>query len=250
MIENRDQDFLNRFIESTRVISDGLPKLIVGIKDKNLLHKYCSRHYLELLNVDASEIIGKKHIKNYRGTRASHMILRDDAALIAHRRETTHLLIVRLNNALKPRVIIKSPIINPETENVVGIIYRGFDYASANINRDIVSIEHARDDTCELNRPELERNLTRREKQVIFFFLANFTSNDIAKIISEFEGKPISKSTVDSIFSNQLYDKFEVHSRQALYQRLVENGYEKLIPQELIESGDMLLLALKNYLIY
>jgi hypothetical protein len=62
------------------------------------------------------------------------------------------------------------------------------------------------------------------------------TSQEIADIIFKIEGKKISKSTIDSLFNDQLYIKFNVGSRTALYKKLEQLGYDKLIPSDVLSS--------------
>ncbi len=60
-------------------------------------------------------------------------------------------------------------------------------------------------------------------------------------------GKSITKSTVDSIFNDQLYAKFDVYSRIALYKKLQSLGYDQLIPKELLSTKSIMLDIMKAY---
>ena len=79
--------------------------------------------------------------------------------------------------------------------------------------------------------------LTQREKEVIFFFMANCSSYEIAINIGKIYNKSISKSTIDSIFSNQLYLKFNVISRIQLQEELAKLGYATILPKSVINKS-------------
>lgn len=77
--------------------------------------------------------------------------------------------------------------------------------------------------------------------------MANLSSQEIADMIYEIEGKKIAKSTVDSLFNDQLYTKFDVYSRLALYKRLQALGYDQLTPKELLSTTSKLLDVMRIY---
>lgn len=98
----------------------------------------------------------------------------------------------------------------------------------------------------QLNASEFPK-LSKREKQVIFFFMANLSSLEIAEMIYKIEGKKVAKSTIDSLFNDQLYAKFDVYSRPALYQKLQAMGYDQLTPKEVLSPTSRMLDAMRIY---
>ncbi len=131
-------------------------------------------------------------------------------------------------------------IINPETQNVVGILTQGFPAHS--LSPEEIMFELDKEEHIE-GTPKL----TTREKQVIFLFLANYTSQDIAQKIGQFEGKKISKSTIDGVFNDRLYLKFDVHSRSKLREKLLSLGLASRIPKELLSIRSIDLNNIKTY---
>jgi hypothetical protein len=73
------------------------------------------------------------------------------------------------------------------------------------------------------------------------------SSQAIAEMLFQLEGKRVSKSTIDSIFNDQLYAKFDVYSRTALYNKLQELGYETKIPKDLLKNTSSLLDVINTY---
>jgi DNA-binding CsgD family transcriptional regulator len=231
-----DSKFLKRFVSAIDIISEALPKQMIGIKDCHSINIYCSRYFLEeVLAIDASKIIGKLTIENDAGRFSPvDQIIAEDQGIINRRKPQAFLKLNNFNDGIRPRIIIKSPIINPATDNVVGLIYQGIDWSLINFNQQLIKAH-------QLFKPQGKElanlpKLTKREKQIVFFFLAKLSSQEIADILYTIENKHISKSTIDSIFIDRLYIKFEVTNRQALYDKLLALGYDNLIPQDLLIS--------------
>ena len=178
-------------------------------------------------------------------------ILRDPKLLVYRRKALDENKIIKLLSVrtLEKRganigVITHTPIVNPETKNVVAL--------HVNVNRlDIFNLSillasyYKNEDLTlrELKGPVL----TEREKQVVFFFLLNLESYTIAEVLSKIENKKITKNSIDQLFFKQLLPKFGVYSRKALYNILNENGYTRFIPQNILNDG--LLLDITDYVI-
>ena len=153
-----------------------------------------------------------------------------DQSVVSEKKAKVFLKVNRHNGTLEPYLCLKIPVIDPQTQQVVGIYAQGLAFSRVSLT---ALLKHQ-----EKNKhPDLNIKLSPREKQVIFLFLANLSSLEIAETIGKFEGKKISKSTIDSLFNDQLYIKFDVHSRPALYALLQERGYDRLIPKELLTGG-------------
>ncbi len=231
-----DQKFLKHFIDAIEIISKAIPKQMIGIKDINSVHLYCSKYFLEeVLAIDPSRIIGRLNIEDdTQRFSPIDQIIAEDQGIVKRRKSQAFLKLNNFNDGIKPRIFIKSPIINPATNNVVGLIYQGMDWSLINFNQQLIKAH-------QLFKPHNKEmqdlpKLTKREKQIIFFFLAKLGSQEIADILYTIENKHISKSTIDSIFIDRLYIKFDVNNRQALYNKLLQLGYDRLIPSDLLIS--------------
>lgn len=235
-MSNDDKKFLDSFVAAIDVISESLPKQMIGIKDTNSLHIYCSKYFLnDVLGVAAHEVLGKLTLSSDSGRFSPiDQITLEDKHIIKWRKPHAYLKLNNFKDGIKPRIIIKSPIINPATNNVVGLIYQGFDWSLINFNQQLIKA-HQLFKPFNKEKQNLPK-LTKREKQIVFFFLAKLNSQEIADILYTIENKHISKSTIDSIFIDRLYAKFEVTNRVALYDKLLQLGYDNLIPQDLLIS--------------
>lgn len=70
-------------------------------------------------------------------------------------------------------------------------------------------------------------NLTRREKEVLYFLSLNKSPKEIAQALSILDSKEITAKTVQSVIDRQLYPKFEVYS---IGQLIEVANTQKLIP--------------------
>ena len=142
-------------------------------------------------------------------------------------------------------VVTNSPIINPETQNVVALHVYAHNLDVFNISSLLTN--YYKNGTLSIHQPK-GPFLTEREKQVIFFFLLNLESSTIAEVLGKVENKRISKNSIDQIFFKQLLPKFGVYSRKALYDKLNNLGYTRLVPQNILKDG--VLLDITDYVIF
>lgn len=235
-IQLADKDALKQIISALEIIATASPHQMFGVKNHQSEMIYYSKSYADFLGIEASAILGKAtYSMLYDTADIESIILNEDNSVIAGRKPVRFLKINRINGNLKPYVCIKSPLINESTGNVVGILLQGLEISALNLNHEIIRSYLNFNKTHNENK-QLLPFLTRRERQVVFFFMNQLTSQEIADIIFKIEGKKISKSTIDSLFNDQLYIKFNVTSRVALYQKLEELGYDKLIPSDVLTS--------------
>lgn len=61
--------------------------------------------------------------------------------------------------------------------------------------------------------------LTRREKQILYYISLNKSPKDIATILTVLENKQLSSATINSIINKKLYAKFNVHNLGQLIEK-------------------------------
>jgi hypothetical protein len=236
-----DRDFLALVVELMEFLTKTIPKQMIVIKNIHSEQIFCSDYMLQLSGTTASEIMGKKtSLALYdNDPDFENIILEEDQMVFTSREPKTLLKINKFTTGLTPYLCTKSPIINPSSNRVIGLLFQGFEIGPT-------SLEHYIKKLFPLSKRKkvdssLLPKLSKREKQVVFFFLANMSSQEISEILYKIEGKRISKSTIDSLFNDQLYAKFNVHNRLSLYKKLLEIGYENKIPRELLASTSVVL---------
>ena len=239
-----DENFLQSIVYAVELTSSAVPDQMIGIKDISSINVYCSKYFADVIGMPVSEIIGKVYLMPHFD-QFLDIALDEDSKVIKSRESHIFLKINKFHNVLKPLIFIKSPIINPSTQNVVGILFQAFEYGVANNFHQQISNLY---NEFLINTKKLcAIKLSKREKQVVFFFLAHLGSQEIADMLYQLENKRITKSTVDSVFTDQLYLKFNVTNRVALYKKLLELDYDKFIPQEILISSSTPLEKVKIY---
>ncbi len=241
-----DHAFLAKVVASVEFLSKAMPKQMLSIKDIHSKHIFCSDFTAELIGIKPSQIIGKKIWLPLYDNDASFedILVAEDQMIIQSREAKVVLKINRIHSELVPYTCIKAPLINPETNNVVGLFFQGFEMVETLFQKH--AIKTLVSDKNSMNLSNLP-HLSKREKQVVFFFMANLSSQEIAEMIYKIERKKVAKSTIDSLFNDQLYAKFNVYSRPELYKKLQELGYDQLTPKELLTRSSTILDVMRIY---
>lgn len=231
-----DQQFLAEYIKSVEmVINNGLG-YVGGVVDLDLRPRFISKfnENFGITENERSRILQDPRINTYR-------------RLAISERRIVKLLAVRSfpDSGAKMLVANLSPIINPTTNNIVGIL--GLIHNLEIFNLSSIIAQYYK--SGELSVPTLDNvTLTEREKQTIFFFLLNLDSKSIAEILSRIEAKRISKNSLDQMFNKQLFPKFGVYNRKALYDKLIALGYNRLMPKNVLNDG--ILLEITDYVVF
>lgn len=236
-----NEQFLAAVITALKLLNDAIPDQMVGIKDVNSVNLYCSEAFIQALRISEADIIGKTFCTGP----ILDIVIKEDQQVLSSCKLHVFLKINKFHGVIKPLIFVKAPIINPETNNVLGIFLQVYEYGIANNFQQQIGQLYNMFAFKERNISTIK--LSKREKQIIFFFLAHLSSQEIADMLYQLERKQISKSTIDSVFTDQLYLKFNVSNRIALHKKLLELGYDKFIPQEVLINSSIPLETIKVY---
>lgn len=228
---------LELFVDKLAGLANMLPTQIIGVKDLDSRYIYCSPNFAELLGYSVAEIVGKHDMFIGEENNASRIC--EDQQIIHERKALPFIHIDKIKGRLTPLTFIKSPIIDDSTDSVIGILCQVFEFATLDPAQQILNLYQ----NLSLTRQQNQQlpHLTKREKQIVFLFLANLNSAEMVEVIYRMEGKKISKGTIDCVFTDQLFQKFGVYNRQALYVKLIQLGYNRLIPTEMLPSATIAL---------
>jgi hypothetical protein len=241
-----DATHLLKVTEAAKILCQSLPKQMIAVKDLNSIHLFFSDYIAEFFQIKPDDIEGAKFFAPIyiEDPHFKQTIDDEDAWVIKNRQERVVLRVQHNLEELRPYACKKLPIINPETNNVVGVYVQGIELLHINFSRFPQKLFDYEDAFAE--RKDLPK-LTRREKQVVFFFMANLSSQEIADVLGKIENKSLSKKTIDAVFSDQLYAKFAVYSRVGLYQKLLNLRYDELIPKELLTLSSFSISSIRSY---
>lgn len=237
-----DRAYLVDFIKALTMLHKAADDTMVTVKSMSLEYVYSTDYWNQRMGGSLLGDAGKALCKERydHAPEITEQIAYEDEYVIRNKKSITTFKVVRLPDELEPFYCKKSPIINPETGNVVGILNSGFFVKNATYREIMLKQVESRDVSSPLK-------LTRREKQIIFLFLSHLSSQEIASILGQFDNKKISKNTIDSVFRESLYEKFNVYSRLELYKKLVNMGFINRIPQELLRVKSMILSEVEVY---
>ena len=239
-----DQEFVDSMISSFKNIERGVFEWCVIVRGLDLAILYSSQIYKNVFH-NGQEIADKfgfikttqKHLEEQHAVDLTH--------IIKQRKSVRNFVIADFDNKLQPFLLYKSPLINPDTNNVVGIFctYSTFSFIKIQfqIMRSLELLDYAYDTDI------AQFNLTTREKEAIFLFLSGLSSQNIADVLSKISNRNVSKSTIDSLFRDQLFLKFEVYNREGLFQKLLNLGFDRFVPAELLTKVELPVTELVAY---
>ena len=217
----------------------------ISVPDSFVRIVFSSKSYADNINQELNDLIGTTGLPIKSGKYSPENSIKEDRKVILNKKNYEFLKVCRFNNKLHIFILNKIPIINPDTMNVVGILGLFKPIGMCSLSREIVNSfsDSFKTKTRFLNTVRLSK----REKQVIFLFLSNLSSQEIANTLSQIDNKTISKNTVDSIFADQLFIKFNAVSRASLREILIAQGFNKVIPKELLIEISIPLKELNTY---
>lgn len=239
-----DADYLANVIKTYAHLDKLMPHFRIIITDQYGVTLFCSKLYQATRELDDLSV-GHSAIPEDEGKYRSEIAIAEWQKVI-ETREAQHAINIHwFEGVVQPYLTSKYPIINEETGNIVAMF---------NIRQKVLynSIQHqllrALEIYDESKNIEFEKfKLTKREKQLIFLFLSGLSSKEIAIVLSKIDGKEVSKNTIDNIFTNQLRIKFNAFSREALYEKLLRLGFDRLVPKDLLVNVKIPLLSLTTY---
>lgn len=239
-----NKEFIEHFVNSLKYVDRGVGTALVQLKDLNSTTIYASTNYNNFFG-QRDKPVGKCVLPEEYDTSMHIQSLSEEKIVIQQRLRQSSFNTHSINGKMKLYVCNKDPVINPDTQDVVGI-YCVFDVTPVCSLNNLVLRAHKIYNVGE----DIDLNaykLTKREKQVIFLFLSGLSSAEIAQVLTKITGKLIGKSTVDNIFTLQLRVKFGVFTRIGLFAKLFHLGFYRLIPQELLVSAKVPLYNLDVY---
>lgn len=227
-----DDDFLDFYCSSADVVFNNGEDEVVFIKDKDLNFKYHSPAYLKNLAPDGSVSLDQETITQIQQSIGA-LALQQDLE-IKTSLQAKNFLYVDVYNRIG--LIRKRPIINPSTNNFVGILGTVKPFSMPNILSLIYrmnNITHGIANKTHANQPDL--NLTERQQMVLFLYLNKYSNTEISDIISSI-GSKISRSRVNDHLENLKYI-FQVRSKEQLIEKSISLGYHLLIPRQFLRVG-------------
>lgn len=234
-----DNDYLEQYIAGIKFAFDHLEDIAL-VKDSEFNFRYVSPAFMDMLNFD--EVVHKKDVLNQfshevkKNSRPQEMIegfIQHDELVRDSRKGQKAIYIDKFDHIL---LVHKRPIINPATDNFVGVFGTMNSLFLPNVLKLIFQINKI--DYGMLNDNtgiSFEYELTERQHLVLFFYLHRYSAADIASILTTLNQK-LSLSRVNDHLENLKYI-FKVKSKEQLIEKALALNYNLFIPRELLKMG-------------
>lgn len=159
-----DDMYFQSVIDLTINLSKALENPIFGIKSLTSEHIYISPYLINLWKIDLSNGGDISIWPNY----SLLSTYQDDREIIKFRKPRSFLTFSKVGEETLPILFIKTPIINPSTNNVIGLLYQGYEYSHFDIQSHINKMFSDQPNMNEISKHN-KIKLTNRQKQVIYF---------------------------------------------------------------------------------
>ena len=234
--------YLSEFINAIKFITPD--HNVIAIQDINLIHVYHTTEYFKLLGYQELSLLGKplnvvtnKIIQNNLGaflTFSTYVKTTKSPAKYVIGYEPPNNI-----DGYNWYLIKQSPIVNPKTDLLVGILIEieylelGFINQINNIPKKI--LQNYQDSYSALLQP-VQHNikLSTREEEVLFLLFFGETYKGIANILSNAYEREIKETSISSVVYKQLYIKLDVYSIDSLKKKSLELNLIMSVPKKLI----------------
>ncbi|AUR52321.1 hypothetical protein [Aquella oligotrophica] len=232
-----DEEYFNQYLKSFTLFHDGAPDIISFIKDNQFAYRGISKGFNQFITVNNVTIeIGQTDLQLNLAKEHPTIIqtIHDYNCQIRDLRVVkTFIYITKLSNL---HVVRKYPIINPATNNFLGIYACFSKYVSPHPVKSIFMINEGKAlINIKKDQKKINFELSERQKMVLYFYLHRYSYADISKIMSSL-GHVISASRVNDHLSNLKYI-FSVRSKQELLDKAFALNYHLCIPRTLLKLG-------------
>lgn len=229
-----DEDFFKIYCESAKVFYSSGEKEKILIKNRDLEVSYISTGYEEAYGaavdpLDGGDVSEEKKII-YEKERIT--ILEQDKIIRDTRQAKEFIFIDEYYHISH---VYKRPIINPASNNFVGIFIYIHNYIHPNLLRLIYKINGISSGSSNIKVQPLKYELTSKQNMILFLYLNRFSNSEISEIMTNL-GQKISKARVNDHLEN-LKLIFNARSKNELIEKAIALNYHLLIPRAFLKSG-------------
>jgi len=229
-----NNDFLIKAIEYFTLLHQNSLMLLVDLNGKVL---FVSNGLVNVFNLsDRHSLLNKHYLEINLAPKETLTAMRNSFKRVVASAETQKSLFINLtlsNPEFHALTCSESVLINPETNTIVAICIE-FRKVEFPLNfQKILTMIPAKINN---NQASSDGLLTRREHEIAFLLFYCKTSDEVAKIISKFNNRPITSKTVRNIIRQQLCPKLQASGHDELISKLHSFGYHKKIPRSLLRN--------------
>lgn len=228
-----DEEFFKNYCESADVVFNNGENEAIFIKDANLQICYLSPAYLEALREDGTVQLDKSTNETEIQKITTEIALVQDQEI---RDTLCSKTTIYIDVYDRIGLIRKVPIINPSTNNFVGIIGFVKPYYMPNVLSTLYKINGVEIAKKEHSTNEvLSYELTERQSMVLFLYINKYSNAEISEILTTL-GYPTSKTRINDHLKSLKFI-FHVKSKEELITKALSLNYDLLIPRKLLQIG-------------
>ncbi len=238
-----DKEFFDDFIQASQTTFKYLDDLVF-IKNDELKMYYVSPAYLKFLHQDTplsqEDILGKDIIElKLRDNEELLKSMTNDDELV--KQTKTKQKFMCIDSRKNIFVVFKRPVINPATDNCVGIIAHITTLVLPNLMKMLLKINNKTSYIIsnESNYNQLEYKLTERQHIVLFLYLHRYSAAEIASILGTL-GYKMSNSRINDHLE-ALKFIFRVRTKDQLIEKALAMDYNSSVPRALLREGTYLM---------
>lgn len=233
-----DQLYLDKFIESFRIIHN-YNQDVAFIKDHKFYHLEATTKVLEWASVTEVAELNQWRDRIYAGedTSEKRQLLKNleqYAEVATSRKVKTSLNIVTLDGKMIIDLWRLTPIINPATDNFLGIYGVAVDFVYPHLLKLLFQINQTKfiqpnDDI------KFSQQLTTRQHMILFLYLNRLTNTEISTYMTAL-GHKISAGRVNEHLAN-LKNIFGVDTKEQLIEEALKYNFDKTIPEGFLQQS-------------
>lgn len=232
-----DSEFLKYYTQAANMLYNNGEDEVVFIKDKESYFYYMSPAYIEALNYKEQKrgefVLGidMPEANNEMFGKAKEEDLRIQKTLASQ-----SFLYVDITTCNRISLTQKRPIVNPYTNNFVGIIGSVRPFIMPNILDLIYRINNVSYGIANSKPSDpLKYRLTTRQHMVLFLYVNKYTYTQASSIMSTLHQK-ISPARINDHLES-LKSIFNVKTKEQLIEKAVSLKYHLLIPRKFLNAG-------------
>ncbi len=232
-----DQEFFELYLKSVAITYNTLDE-VVFIKNADLKFSYVSpaylRGYKEGGSISKEVLLGLDEPKQTK-TALNKKILNQDVEIKSNLKPAKFLYIDIYN---KIGIIHKQAIINPDTNNFVGIFCHVSPLALPSVVDMVYKMNGIKDIGRSIKVPSSKYELTQRQHEVLFLYINRYSASEVAVILSAL-GKKITVGRVNDILQSLKFI-FWINTKEELIKKAISLKYHLLIPRSFLQVGSFL----------
>lgn len=239
-LDGSDKLYLEKFIDSFRIIHN-YNQDVAFIKDHKFYHLEATNKVLEWANVTSVTELNhwRDAIHAGENTPEKQQLIKNleqYANVAASRKVKTTLNIVTLDGKLIIDLWRLTPIINPATENFLGIYGVAVDFVYPHLLKLLFRINRTKF-IPQNDGIVFSPQLTTRQQMILFLYLHRLTNTEISTYMTAL-GHKISAGRVNEHLAN-LKNIFGAATKEQLIEEALKYNFDKTIPEGFLQTSSI-----------